>query len=125
MEETIINEDSGIQYNLIGDYYLPNLTLPVQEEYAIERFGRMRLRYLKNHRCVLHINLLTSGVLNAHLHEVNEAAADRLEMLVQQMAVAQGVTEQLKAENQMLWVQKLNCIRNRAEEIVMSELVYV
>jgi len=124
MEKTIINEDTGIQYSLVGDCYLPNLTLPAQEEYAIGRFGRMRLRYLKNHRRVLYINLLTSGALNAHLHDVDEAAADQLGILVQQMAAAQSVTEQLKAENQMLWVQQMNCIRNRAEEIVRSELVY-
>jgi len=124
MEKTIINEETGIQYNLVDGYYLPNLTLPPQETYSLGLLGRMRLRYLKDHRRVLHINLLTSGTLDDHLREVDEAANDRLEIIVKKMAAAQGVDEQLKAENQMLWVQRMNNIRNRAEEIVLSEIVY-
>ena len=125
MEKTIINEETGIQYTLVDDYYLPNLTLPPQKkEYAIGRFGRVRLWYLKNHSRVLYTQLLTSGTLDAHLHEVEETVHDRLEMLVRQMAAAEGVTEQLKAVDQMAWVGAMNGIRNRAEEIVTREVVY-
>jgi len=125
MEKHIINAETGLQYTLVGDYYLPNLVLPAQKEYTIGRFGRVRLRYLKNHRSRLYTELLTSGMLNAHLHEIDEAANDRLEILTQQMAIAQSVDEQLKAENQMAWVQQMNNIRNKVEEIVMSEVIYV
>ena len=93
-------------------------------EHAIGKYGRMRLRYLKNHHKVMYTNLLTSGALNSHLHEVDEAAANRMEMIVRQMAASEGVDERFKAENQILWVQHMNNIRNRAEEIVISEEVY-
>ena len=125
MEKTIINEETGIQYTLVGDYYLPNLALPPQKEkYFVGRFGRMRLRYLKDHRRVLYTQLLTSGALNCHLHEVEESACDHLDVLVRQMAAAQGVTERLKAEDQMAWVGRMNNIRACAEEIVAREVVY-
>ena len=125
MEKTIINEETGIQYTLVGDYYLPNLALPPQrEEYTIGRFGRMRLRYLKEHRRVLYTKLLTSGTLNSHLHEVEEAAHNRLDILVRQMTATQGVTERLKAEDQMAWVGRMNNIRACAEEVVVREMVY-
>ena len=124
MEYRMTNEETDIQYSLVGDYLLPNLALPPQEEHTIGKYGRMRLRYLKNHNKVLYINLLTSGALNAHLHEVDEAAANRMEVIVRQMAAAEGVDERLKAENQMLWVQHMNNIRNRAEEFVASEEIY-
>jgi hypothetical protein len=125
MEKRIINEETGIQYTLVGDYYLPNLALPPQkEECSIGRFGRMRLRYLKEHRRMLYTQLLTSGTLNSHLHEAEEAALDRLEMIIRQMAAAQGVTERLKAEDQMAWVGRMNNIWACAEEIVVREVVY-
>ena len=118
------NEQTGISYTLVGNYYLPDLTLPEEPEYFIGRFGLMRRNYLKNHRKVLFTNLLTSGKLNEHLAEIDQAANDRLELLTRQMAKAEGLTEQLKAENQMLWVQKANSIRNRIEEMIRDELIY-
>lgn len=124
MEKHITNEKVGIQYTLVGDYYLPNLALPAQEKHSIGRFGRMRLRYLKEHRRVLYIDLLTSGTLNAHLHEIEETAFDYLERLIKQMAEREGVNERLKVGNQMLWVQRMNNIRDRAMEIVVHEVVY-
>ena len=118
------NDQTGISYTLVGDYYLPDLVLPEQEEYPIGRFGLMRAHYLKNHRKGLYAVLLTSGKLNAHLHEIDQTANDRMELLSRQMAQREGVTEQLKAADQMLWVQKMNSIRNRIEEIILSELIY-
>ncbi|MCL2409967.1 MAG: TnpV protein [Oscillospiraceae bacterium] len=118
------NEQTGISYTLVGDYYLPDLILPKSNHYAIGRFGRMRLNYLKNHRKALYVNLLTSGKLDAHLREIDETANDRMEIISKQMAECEGVTEQLKAENQMLWVKKMNGIHSRVVEIIRDELIY-
>ena len=118
------NDQTGISYTLVGDYYLPDLALPEQEECPIGRYGLMRAHYLKNHRKGLYAVLLMSGRLSAHLHEIDEAAKSRLELLTHQMAELEGVTEQLKAADQMLWIQKMNNIRNRIEEIILSELIY-
>ena len=101
-----------------------NLTLPRKEEASFGRYGRLRLKYLKEHRRALYINLLTSGELAQHLNEVDQQAREMLELLVKQMAQAQGITEQLKAEDQMAWVGAMNNIRSAAEEVVMREVVF-
>jgi len=118
------NDQTGISYTLVGDYYLPNLTLPEEPEYFIGRFGLMRRNYLKNHRKGLFTSLLMSGKLNEYLAEIDQTANDRLEFLSKQMAKAEGLTEQLKGENQMLWIQKATSIRSRIEEIIREELIY-
>ena len=114
-----------ITYSEVNGYLLPDLTLPDEPEYEIGRFGLMRRHYLQNHRKRLFTALLTSGKLNEHLYETDQAANDRFWLITNQMAKAEGVTEQLKAEDQMLWVQKMNNIRNRVEEIIRDELIYV
>jgi len=119
-----IDEQTGISHTLVGDYYLPDLALPKESHQPIGKYGRMRRNYLKTHRRVLYINVLTSGKLNSHLYEIDEAAYNRMELLSKQMAEREGVTEQLKSENQLLWVQRMNCIRNRVEEIIREELIY-
>jgi len=119
-----IFEQMGGTYSKVGDYYLPNLTLPEERHYDIGRFGLMRRHYLKNHRKGLFSVLLTSGKLNEHLYEIDQTANARMELLSKQMAKSEGATEQLKAQNQMLWVQKMNNIRNRIEEIICEELIY-
>jgi len=121
-----IDQETEISYTLSPEgYYLPDLALPENEEpYDIGRFGLMRRHYLKNHRKGLFSTLLMSGKLNAHLHEIEVAALDRMELLTKQMAEREGVTEQLKAENQLLWIQKMTNIRNRIEEIIREELIY-
>ena len=116
---------TGISYKLVGDYYLPDLKPPDFNIGTIGRFGRERLNYLKNYRRVLYTNLLTSGRLNDHLHETDETANDQIELISRQMAEREGVTEKLKVENGMLWVQMMNGIRNRATEIIRDELIYV
>lgn len=113
-----------ITYTNHEGFYLPNLTLPRKEEASCGRYGRLRLKYLKEHRRVLYINLLTSGELMQHLNEVDRQAREMLELLVKQMAQAQGITEQLKAEDQMAWVGAMNSIRSAAEEVVIQEVVY-
>ena len=113
-----------ITYTEINGYQIPDLVLPDEPEYDIGRFGLMRRHYLKNHRKVLFTNLLTSGKLNEHLFEIDQTANDRMELLSKQMAENEGVTEQLKAENQLLWIQKMSNIRNRIEEMIRDELIY-
>ena len=113
-----------ITYSKYGDYYLPDLVVSDEEPTTYGRFGRMRLRYLKEHRRVLYINLLTSGELTQHLSEIDRQAREMLELLVKQMAQAQGIPEQLKVEDQMAWVGAMNNIRSAAEEVVMREVVF-
>ena len=102
----------------------PNLSLPGESEYLIGKYGRMRRSYLKEQRPVLYANLLTSGTLHRHLAEIDQACNERMEILVSAMAQQEGVTEALKAADQMEWVHRINSIRSRAEEIVLTELVY-
>ena len=113
-----------IAYTRQGDYYLPDLRLPEQDNRPIGIWGQRRRRYLKEHHKILYYNLLTSCKLHDQLADINEEAEEMLNRLVKQMAEKEGVTEQLKADDQMLWVKRMNCIRNRAEEIVMNEIIY-
>ena len=114
----------GGTYTLQGDYYLPNLTLPIEENKPIGIWGQRHLRYLKQHRKVLYTNLLTIGKLRSYLANIDEQAETMFFRLVEQMAQRNGVTESLKAIDQMAWVQKMNNIRNAAREIVYAELIY-
>ena len=113
-----------IQYHKSGDYYLPNLVFEDTEVQPIGKYGRMRKCYLKEHRPALYSNLLLSGKLFQHLAEIDGACEERLELLIRQMTKQEGVTEALKATDQMEWVRRMNSIRSRAEEIVLHELVY-
>lgn len=123
MEKHIYNEQTGISYTLQGDYYLPDLALSDEEEQSIGLWGQRHLRYIKQHRKVLYLNLLTSGKLNGYLADINKQAEDMLSRLVEQMAEREGVTEELKANSQMEWVARMNNIRNRAIESVNNELI--
>lgn len=113
-----------ITYRNHEGFYLPNLTLPRKEDASFGRYGRLRLKYIKEHRRVLYINLLTSSELTQHLNEVDRQAQEMLELLVKQIAQEQGITEQLKAEDQMTWVGAMNNIRSAADEVVMREVVF-
>ena len=115
--------ENGIDYVLVGDYYVPDLKLP-EERRPIGHWGRLHQSYLKLYRPILYNELILSGRLHTVLADLNEQAADRLGLIIRQMAEAEGVTETLKAENQMLWVQSMNSISNRAEEIIKAELIY-
>ena len=121
----MIFEELGGTYIQQGDYFLPCLSLPAEKETKpIGVWGQRHLRYLKQHRKVLYTNLLTSGKLNSYLADINRQAEEMFPRLVKELAEKEGVTEAIKAENQMLWVQKMNDIRNAAMEIVSSELIY-
>ena len=124
MEKRICNEQTGISYTLQGDYYLPELSLPEQEDKPIGLWGQRHLKYIKHHRKILYINLMTSGKLNGYLVDIDKQAEDMFFRLVKQMAEREGVTEQLKADNQMDWVARMNNIRNRATEIINTDLIY-
>ena len=113
-----------ITYSRCGDYFIPDLTLQEEELPPIGKYGRMRKRYLKEQHPVLFSELLLSGQLFPHLVEIDEACEGRMELLVLQMAKREGITEQLKATDQMEWVRRMSSIRSRAEEIVLHELVY-
>jgi len=113
-----------LTYSCVGDYNLPDVCLPEQETRIIGKYGLLRKRYLKTHRKITYINLLTAGTLHSHLAEIDEQAKDRLELIMKQMAAAQGVTEELKSNDQMLWVGATNNIKACAEEIILKEIVY-
>lgn len=123
MANTIF-EQTGGTYTMQGDYCLPDLTLPAEEERPIGVWGQRRLNYLKHSRKVLYYNLLTSGKLRSHLADVEEEAQSLFLRLVKEYAEREGVTEQLKAENPMEWVRRMNNIRNQVIGIVINELIY-
>ena len=125
MEKTIYNESNGLWYELQGDYYIPCLTVPSEEEKPIGIWGQRHLRHIKQERKALYTELLTSGRLNTYLADINEQAAEQMLLLTEQMAEREGVTEQLKAQDQMQWVQRMNNIRDRATEIVNHDLIYI
>ena len=124
MDKYIYDEKNGLWYELQGDYYLPCLKLPEEPEVHIGIWGQRHRRYLKSHRRALYTSLLTSGKLNDYLTDLNEQAEAMFSRLVKQLSEKEGVTEGLKAENQMLWVQRMNNVRSVAMEIVSSELIY-
>lgn len=124
MEKYIFDRNNGLWYELQGDYYVPCLVLEEVYTQPIGMWGRKHLRYIKEHRPALYTDLQTSGKLSSYLAEVDNRAKEMLDLLVQQMAEKQGITEQLKAQGQMTWVQQMNSIRNVAEEIVNAEVIF-
>ena len=125
MEKRIYNEQTGISYTLQGDYYLPDLALPEQEDKPIGLWGQRHLRYIKQYHKVRYTSLLIGGKLNGYLADIDKHAEDMFFRLVKQMAEREGVTEQLKADNQMEWIACTNNIRSRATEIVNAEVIFV
>ena len=112
-----------ITYSKYRDYYLPDLAVSQKEPATYGRFGRMRLKYLKEHRRAAYINVKTSGQLTHHLNEIDREANEMLHLLIEQMAQAQGITEQLKAEDQITWVGAMNNIRSAAEEVILRDII--
>ena len=117
-------EEMGGTYRQVGDYFIPNLVLPDTGNYQIGKYGRMRRSYLKEHHPILYNNYLLEGTLFKHLAEIDQDCNERMEIVVSAIAKQEGVTEALKAADQMEWVRRINSIRNRAEEIILTELVY-
>ena len=124
MKKHIYDENNGLWDELIGDYYLPVLTLSSEDQRPIGKWGRMHRDYLKEHRPILFNDLILSGQFWTYLADLNEQAQERLLLIIEQMKASEGMTEKLKATDQMAWVAAMNSIRNRAEEIILRELIY-
>ena len=119
-----IFEEMGGTYHQVGDYFIPNITLPDDGEYQIGKYGRMRCSYMREYRKILYNTYVLEGTLFKHLAEIDQACNELMEILVSAMAKQEGVTEALKAADQMEWIRCMNSICNRAEEIILTELVY-
>ena len=124
LEKHIYDESNGLHYTLVGDYYIPDLKLP-EENRPIGRYGRLHREYLKQEHPARYSSLILTGKLWTYLADLNEQAEERLDVIIEQMKSAEGVTEELKARNQLEWVGRMNNIRNRVEEIINSELIYI
>ena len=118
-------EEMGGTYRRVGDYFIPNLVLPKSTNYPIGKYGRIRQTFLKNHHNIIYTKLVMNGKLNEHLAETDKCCNERMELLCNAMAKQEGVTEELKASDQMEWVCRMNSIRARAEEIILHEMIYV
>lgn len=124
LKESFIDKRTGIEYNLVGDYYLPNFVLEVEEKVILNKYGLLRLNYLKEHKKADYIIMFMNKTLNKHLKEVQETAKARVDTLIKEFAKQDNINEELKSKNQLEWVQIMNNCKNRAEEIVFSELIY-
>ena len=125
LPKTKIDERTGIEYRLEGDYYIPNLTLPKQETIILNKYGRMRLNYLKEHKKAEYSIMLLDGTLNAHLKEIQGIAQNRIEQIINKLKAESDLTEEMKDTDILYWVGTMNAIKNQAEEIVFNELIYV
>ena len=125
LPKTKIDERTGIEYHLEGDYYIPNLVMPKQEKITLNKYGRMRLNYLKEHKKADYTIMLMNGTLNAHLKEIQETAQNRVEQIINQLKVKSNLTEDMKNTDILYWVGTMNSIKAQAEEIVYNELIYV
>ena len=122
MQRRIYDERNGLWYELCGDYYVPCLEAP--ESPRVGKFGRLRSTFLREHRGAIYTGMLFSGKLNDHLEEIDRQANEMLDRLIEQYAAAEQITEERKANDQMAWMQVMNNIRHRAEEVVLSELIF-
>lgn len=120
-----IDERTGIEYHLEGDYYIPNLITPKQEKITLNKYGRMRLNYLKKHKKAEYSIMLLEGTLNIHLIEIQETATTRVEQIIKQLKEKSNLTEEMKNTDLLYWVGTMNSIKAQAEEIVYNELIYV
>ena len=125
LPRTKIDEKTGIEYHLEGDYYIPNLTIPKQEKIILNKYGRMRLNYLKEHKKAEYSTMLMDGTLNSHLKEIQETATERVEQIIKQLKVKSNLTEDMKNTDMLYWVGMMNNFKNQAEEIIFNELIYV
>jgi hypothetical protein len=125
LPKTKIDERTGIEYTLVGDYYMPNLAIPKQEKITLNKYGRIRLNYLKEHKKAEYSIMLVDGTLNKHLKEIQEIAQTRVEQIIEQLKSKSDLTEDMKNSDMLYWVGMMNNFKNEAEEIVYKELIYV
>ena len=125
LPKTKIDERTGIEYHLEGDYYIPTLAMPKQEKITLNKYGRMRLKYLKEHKKAEYTIMLIKGTLHTHLRKIQETAQTREEQITAQLKEKSNLTEEMKDTNMLYWVGTMNSIKAQAEEIVLSELIYI
>ena len=125
LKQSYIDEKTGIEYNLVNGYYIPNIVLPKPRRTGnVGKYGRMRARYLRENKKAEYSIMLINNELTSHLLDIDDICRERINMLVKQMAEKENVNEELKANNQIKWVQMMNNIKNRVEEIVINEIIY-
>ncbi len=124
LPKTKIDEKTGIEYHLEGDYYIPNLEMPKQEKITLNKYGRMRLKYLKEHKKANYTIMLMDGTLNTHLKEIQKTADNRLQQIISELKEKSDLTEDMKNTDMLYWVGTMNSIKVQVEEIVFSELIY-
>ena len=125
LQKTKIDERTDIEYHLEGDYYMPNIVAPKQEKIILNKYGRMRLRYLKEHKKDDYTLMLMDGTLNTHLKEIQETADNRVQQIINDLKSKSDLTEDMKNTDMLYWVRTMNDIKSQAEEIVYDELIYV
>ena len=125
LPKTKIDKRTGIEYHLKGDYYIPNIVAPKQEKIVLNKYGKMRLKYLKEYRKADYTIMLINGTLNTHLKEIQETAQTRVEQIIDQLKEKSNLTEDIKNTDVLYWVGTMNSIKSQAEEIVLNELIYV
>ena len=125
LPKTKIDKRTGIEYHLNGDYYIPNIVAPKQEKIVLNKYGKMRLKYLKEYRKADYTIMLINGTLNTHLKEIQETAQTRVEQIIDQLKEKSNLTEDMKNTDVLYWVGTMNSIKSQAEEIVLNELIYV
>lgn len=125
LKEELFNKEKGLEYVKVGDYYVPNLTLPKQRQVPLNKYGIMRLNYLKEYKYIDYTTMLMNGTLNTHLKEVQEAIQNRVEQAINELKTQANLTEKAKAESQLYWVGTMNAIKQQSEEIAYKELLYV
>ncbi len=126
LKERFIDKKTGIEYIRLGDYYIPNISIPKARKTGnIGKYGRLKLNYMKKYKIAEYTEMLLNNELKSYLLDIEDECKDKLELLIKQMAEKENVTEELKSNNQLEWVQRMNNIKNRAEEIVLSEIIYL
>ena len=125
LPKTKIDERTGIEYHLEGDYYIPTLAMPKQEKITLNKYGRMRLKYLKEYKKAEYTIMLMEGTLNTHLKEIQETANDRVQQIINELKAQSNLTEDMKNTDMLYWVGMMNNFKNQAEEIIFNELIYV
>ena len=125
LPKTKIDERTGIEYHLEGDYYIPNLAMPKQEKIILNKYGRMRLKFLKENKKAEYTIMFVNGTLNKHLKEIQETAQERINLIIEQLKQQNNLTEEMKNTDQLYWVSMMNNFKNTAEEIILNELIYV
>lgn len=125
IKESYVDERTEIEYKLVGDYYLPNLVLEQEEKIILNKYGKLRLKFLKENKKAEYTIMFMDGILNKHLKEIQEAAQERVDIIVEQLKKKNNITEDMKNTNQLYWVGMMNSFKNTAEEIVLNELIYV